>query len=245
VDKRRFRRKYLLGLLTSPLTLLPVVAGATCVMVSTALGVFFPAAALAGAVSVAVGGGVLFQRLVLGCEKIAQAAQQEVEAETGRAREAELDRLDEELVRDRDARTQAALRDVRVLVDAFDKSDFWKESVNAKSRLDLLCTVEDIFRQCVTSLRRTLELQRLAKESATEEVRGPIMAQRERIIVGVQQLVAGLAQTLRHLSELGASKEGMGPGLTKLGEELTHQLDIARRVDERMKSLGLKDDEER
>jgi hypothetical protein len=243
VDKRRFRRKYLLGLLTSPLTLLPVVAGATCVMVSATLGVFFPAAALAGAVSLAVGGGVLFQRLVLGCEKIALAAQEEVEAETSRAREAELDSLDEELVRDRDARTQAALRDVRVLVDAFDKSDLWKESINAKSRFDLLCTIEDIFRQCVTSLRRTLELQRLAKETATDEVREPIMAQREKIIAGVQKSVARLAQTLRHLSELGASKESLGPGLTKLGEELSHQLDIARRVDERMKSLGLENDE--
>lgn len=242
MDKRRFRRKYLLGLLTSPLTLFPVVAGATCIMISTALDVLFPGAALTGALSMAVGAGVFFQRLVLGCEPIARMAREEMEAEAVRQREAELDGLDQQLAHDKDERTRRALKDLRALVGAFNKSDFWKESVNAKSRFDLLCTVEDIFRQCVAWLHRSIELAQLARETATAEVREPILDQRENIIAGVRQSVARLAQTLRNLSERSVS-EGPGTGLTELGEELTHQLEIARRVDERMKSMGLQDDE--
>ena len=239
MDQRSFRRKYLLGLLTSPLTLFPIVGGTTCAVVCGALGFGLPLTAFAGALGAAFGAAVFCQRLLLGCTAIARRAEQEVELEAHAAREADLDRLDEQLVRDRDPRTQAALRDLRALAGAFRKGEFWKNGVNAQSRSELLGTMEEIFRQCVASLRKTIELHELARDAATDEVRRPILAQRDRIVAGVRDSVAMLAKTLRELHELSASKDGCGPGLSQLGEELTMQLDIARRVDERMSSLGL------
>ncbi|MBN1974242.1 MAG: hypothetical protein JW787_11420 [Sedimentisphaerales bacterium] len=239
MDKERFRKKYLLGIFLSPLTLFPAVAGLTgflgCMLFNKVIG-----AVTSLAIGLGFGFGVLFQRLIIGSEKIARRAQQEVEEEEREAREARLDKLDKELRRTPGKQDEEALRELRFLVDKFSKSDLWRKNLDMVTANNLLSTIDEIFDQCISSLNHTIELYKLSQEAPSERISRNIMEKRDSIIIGVQKGAAKLNETLCEVQDIGGTGN-QGDKLSILSRELNDQLDIARRVKERLDDLGLND----
>lgn len=221
----------------SPLILFPIVGGVTgflgLMLLSKTVGAVF--SLIGGA---AFGLGMLVQRLIIGSDKIAQRAQQEVEAEDNEAREDVLDELEDKLRHTEGTSDEEALRDLRTLFKAFNKSDSWRKNLNITTTNDLLSTIDEIFMQCINSLKQTLDLYNLAKEAASSKVRNTILEKRKSLIKGVQESVAKLGETLCAVQELSSSNNQEAK-LSRLSEELNNQLDIAKRVQERMDGLGL------
>ncbi len=228
-----------MGIFLSPLTLFPAVGGITGF-----LGFLLFNKTINAVVSLAVGFGfglgVLFQRLILGSEKIAQRAQKETEDEERQEREDRLDQLDKDLKKTPGKQDEEALRELRFLVDNFNKSDLWKKNMDAVSANSLLSTIDEIFEQCIKSLNQTVQLYKLSLEAPSKRTGDSILEKRDSIIKGVQESVTRLNATLCTVQELDSSNN-QKDRLSRLSEELTSQLDIAKRVKERLEDIGLND----
>jgi hypothetical protein len=239
MNKKRFRRKYLLGIFLSPLTLFPAAAGFTGF-----LGFMLFNKTINAVVSLTVGlgfgFGVLAQRLIIGSEKIARKAKKEIEDEERLEKETKLDKLDKDLRKTQGKQDEEALRELRFLVDNFYKSDLWKKNLDAVSANNLLSTMEEIFEQCISSLIETIQLYKLAQEAPSKRISDSILEKRDSMIKGVQESVTRLNATLCAVQELSGLND-QDVRLSKLSEELTSQLDIAKRVKERLENFGLND----
>jgi len=239
MNKERFRRKYLMGIFLSPLTLFPAVGGFTGF-----LGFMLFHKTVNAVASLAIGLGfslgVLVQRLILGSDRIAQRAQKETEDEERQERQARLDMLDKDLKKTPGKQDEEALRELRFLVDHFNKSDLWKKNMDAVSANSLLSTIDQIFEQCISSLNQTVQLYKLSLEAPSKRTSDSILEKRDSIIKGVQESVTKLNATLCAVQELSSSNDQKAR-LSRLSEELTSQLDIAQRVKERLEDIGLND----
>ncbi len=241
MNKSKFKKKYLLGLASSPLTLFPLAAGVTGLLLLGALDIGTPAAWLACAAGIVFGLGVFFQRLVLGCPKIARQAQEEVECEGIQEREESLDELDKQLVGDRDPRTQTLLRRLRELADLIQEDSSWKSSFDNSTVAKLFSAINHKFSECTEDLQRTLELKELANMARTDEVREMHLAERDRIIEIVTEIVDEFHEVVKDLRNPEATTTDGGARHSR--ENLQQILDVGRRVQERLGSAGLKDSE--
>lgn len=236
LDKQRFRKKLLLGLLTSPLTLCPLVVGVTLLFAAWALSIKSGVALFAALACVLGAAGVFFTRLLLGDGKIAKAAVEEMQKEAHEAREKGLDELDRKLTEDGDSRTEASLRDLRALATAFNEARPASAGLSAGSAFDIASGVEQLFNRCVQSLARTLDLWRTAQKMVTPEAKKPILEQRESIIEDVGKSITQLGKVLAGIQGL-ESGGGESSELAGIREELDQRLAVAKRVEERMRSL--------
>ena len=235
MDEKKFKRKYLFGIFSSPLTLFPVIAGITGFFG----GIIFGSVSMALVsliIGFLIGGGIFFQRLLLGCEGIALKAREELEQESYNGMESLLDELDKGLVQDRDSRTQAALRDLRALVKLFRGNGSWKKNLDAQSSFDISNLVGNIFNECVASLKVTLELYEASKHISNQEASNAILEKRDEKVLLVQDSVKKLSLTYGEVQELGVIKNP-DKKLVELRQELDNQLDVARKVDEELSSL--------
>jgi hypothetical protein len=236
LDKGEFRKRLLLRLATHPLTLLPLVAGVTLLLAGWAFGMN-SGALLFGAVACILGAcGVFFTRLVLGNDRLADLVVQDMQRDAHEDREKSLDELDKSLVEDGDPRTEACLRDLRALATAFNEARAPSASLSASCTFDIASGVEELFKRCVLSLEQTLGFWRTAERMVTAAAKEPVLEQREKMIDEVKKSIAQLGKILAGLQSLRTG-EGMGSELAHIREELDERLTVARRVEERMRSL--------
>lgn len=238
LERKAYRKRMLLGLLTSPVSLIPFVGGATLLIAAWALGLKAGLTLFAGLVGVVVGIGTIFTRWLTGSEKLGQRVVGEMRREAEAARQRELDQLERELTADGDSRTEKSLRELRVLAEAFRKGDTWAAEVNNASSFDIISGVDHLFATCVTYLRTTLQLWRTAQGVESEEARQPMLEQRERLIKDVRQSIRHISSILARTQTLGMGEE-TGSGLTLLREELDASLAVAKRVQDRIAGWGI------
>lgn len=234
MDKERFRRKYLLRLATAPSVFGPFVGGLSALLAGWGLDLpgVVPFAGLATAL---VAAGVFATKVLMGDESRARDALDELEAEVERERQEDLDELAVQLSRDSDSRDENLLRDLRRLADEFRRDDFWPSSLNSASTFDLMSGVETLFRGCVDSLERQLRLVDIARTMSTEDARRPLLDERERILAEVGQCISQLGHMYSSIQGLrGEGRESAE--LVKVRGELERSLEIANRVQERMRS---------
>lgn len=231
---QRFRQKFLLRLATSPITLVPAVGGLTAMLASW--GLDLPGAvAFAGLASVLVAAGTFLTRIVTQDEANAKAALEEVEQEMEREREAALDDLERRLSSDNDPRDESLLRDLRALATALRSRDLWPAAFSTHTTVDIMSGVEQLFALCVSSLERELRLLQIAAKMTTDAARAPILARREQILADIGRSIEQLSRILTHLQ--GMHSEGSDSAeLQRIQQELDQSLEIAARVEERMKT---------
>ena len=235
LDKKEFRKRVVLRLLTRPLTLVPLLAGATLLMGAWALGLKAGLSLFAGTVSVLVGMGAFFTRLLAGDQGIEKLVLANMNQEAEAQRDADLDDLEQRLAEDGDPRTEQALRDLRVLAAAFEEGKAWSGDINTQSSFDILSGVDQLFRTCVDYLRKTLELWSTARAMETAEVRAPILGQRERLIEDVQASTRHISGILARVQTLGPEAD-QGAELGHIRAELDASLEVAKKVQERIAS---------
>lgn len=236
MDKQAFRRKYLLGLMAKPETLVPGALGVTILLGSWALGIGGGAAIFAGVASLFGCGGLFLTRVIIGDSATAAAAIEEMQTEALRERNRRLDALEEGLTHDDDPRTQEFLRELRGMARDFETVRNLDTEFDVGHAFDIAWNVEELFRQGVESLERSLKLWQTAQGMATERLRGDMMARRERLIQDVQESLQRLGDVLVSVHELGSCDKDLGAA-ARIREDLDRQLEVARRVSSRMNSL--------
>jgi hypothetical protein len=235
LDRKTLQKKVILSLLSSPGTLLPLLGGSTLALMSWALSAD-PARAIFGGVALMLAGlGVFASRLLMGSDEVTKKAIDELQREAQEHTTRKLDALDARLQADGDSRSERCLRDLRALVNSFKEQHDWSELTNATSTFDILSGVDDLFHGCVRSLERSFELWSTAQRMNTASARQPLLKRREGIIGEVQESIIQLGRILAGIQGLGSGPTSTAE-LGRLRDELHNSLEVARRVDEKMKS---------
>lgn len=236
-DDSKIKRKVLLRALSGPATVAPFLAGVTAMVAAWAAGLRPDAGVLAGLAGVLGAAGGFVTKLFLGGEQLAREAIKEAELEERADAERALDVLDAQLCQDKDPRTEAALRDLRSLMKAFDElGGPTAAGLSAVSSVEIAAGVRALFDQCVHSLQRSLKLWHTAARLKTPAARAPILKQRDAIVQEVGESLSQLGQVLVAIQNLGGAA-GADSELAKVSQELDQRLVIARQVERRVKDF--------
>ena len=228
----KVKKKVLLDLFGSPGTVLPIVAGMSAWMLSWAVDGSM-LLNLGGLVGVLGGVGFLATRLIFGLEKITENAFQYLNDQRREAQEQALDLLEVRLRGDEDPRTQTYLRDLRTLYTDF-QDDLRSGRVAGAART-VLEQVEKLYQAAVKHLEHSYHLWVTAGRMS-DDARQALLEERERVVQEVQETVEHLSKTIEqfHSFRVKASEAE----LAKLREELDETMQVARRAEARLESLG-------
>jgi len=232
---KKVKRKFWLGLLMSPLTLIPFVGGGTLFLVFGALGKLAQAGfVLLGGFGLGIGG--LFTNATLRGDKFLKKAKDEAADEEKRSREFALDNLERELELDNDSRTDGALRDLRALAEAFKREFDWS-STSKVAASELLAIVNKSFVQCVKTLRATLRLYKTINSSnMSKSLEKSLKTKRDAMVQRVQQGVLYLTSLFEQMQELSTADDPSAELFT-LSKDLSRKLDVLKRIDARTRKL--------
>jgi hypothetical protein len=236
-DGNNIRNRVLLRLLGSPWVVAPFMAGMTALTAVWALGLRAGFALFAGLAGVLGALGAFVTQLVLRGETVArQVLDESDQNERDQARRA-LDDLDRILAEeDKDPRPETALRDLRALLAAYAEAEAGACAAQMAVLVEIRSRVNQLFNQCVQSLRQTTRLGQTARQLHSPAARQPLLDQREKIIADVQATVRQISDTLVGVQNLD-SGDGSNRQLTRLREELDQSLLVARTVEERVNAL--------
>ena len=237
LDRSTYNKKVLSRLITSPLTLGPILLGATILMALWTFSINIGAAIFGGLLCILGGVGAFFSRFFLGKEEINKKILAEMQKEAQVEREKMLIDLEKRLRADGDPRTEESLCDLIALAKAFQKHQSWGKMLNARSTFDILEGVERLFNRCLFSLERTLELWYTAKEMVTPESREPVLKQREQIVEDVRESIKQLGKILAGIHSIGLDSDKRDSELAHIRQELDQSLEVARQVEKRMDTL--------
>ncbi|MCM8531724.1 MAG: hypothetical protein NE330_11225 [Lentisphaeraceae bacterium] len=213
------RKKVLLDLLGSPLTILPFTIGASCLLGSWATGIG-GALAFAGVSGLLIGAGVLVSRFIFGVDKLHSDIYKYKNEEEFKQKEERLDQLDKKLCKDGDRRTQKALRELRELYDLFHK-DVNKGIVSTNLN-EILLKVQELFEGCISQLEYSLKLSG---------------DQHEQVIKDVLSCVEQLDLLIKEFHDFRTSK--MSGDLQQLRKELEHSMEVARKTEQHIADIDI------
>ena len=236
LDRSKFNRKFLLRLFASPYSLAPFLAGWTDLLALWTFDVKSGPAVFVGIACILASLGIFLTRLALGKQELGKKVMEDMQKEAEQSREKALDDLDRKLVADGDPRTEKSLRDLRVLARSFQQSG-WSASFESSAVFDILSGVEQLFRQSVAALEKSLQLWYIASQMASARARRPIIEERERIIADVGKSTEQLGRILAGVQTLGAGGTEEESRLAGIREELDQSLEVAKNVARRMRSL--------
>ena len=223
------RRKVFLDLFAAPSTLLPIVGGATALIVSWAMG-GEPSLTFGGIAASLAGFGLFASRLVFGLEAMTESAHEYVEEKHRQAREAALADLDKRLTTDRDPRTQTALRELRHLYGQFQVS-VRKHGGTAANAVDVLEKVDQMFQVCVEQLEHSYQLWMTARR-LDGQAQNRTLLQRDELIRDVLVTVDHIASAVQQYEGMKLTKKTKS--LSRLRDELSESLSAAREAERRM-----------
>jgi len=227
------KRKVLIDLFGSPLTVLPMVGGVTALFASWALGgnAIFN---FAGVTGILGGLGVLASRLIVGLEDLTDRAYQYVVAQRRSEREAALDALDRKLRLDKDPRPEGFLHQLRKIYAGLEQ--YLQQRQSAPGAYEVLDGVDRLFHVCVAQLDQTHALWEASRVLPQGAARTALERQREELIGEVQETVQHLGQAIERFYEVATRRSRTD--LAELRQELDETIRVARRVEERAAELG-------
>jgi hypothetical protein len=239
-SKDDIQKRVLLRLAASPVVLAPVMLGFMSMVSAWAFN--FKSAGLfvfGGIAGILIGGGTFLSKLLLSGKSTAQKVLTEVEQEQHLAHQSELDQLEQVLIHsDRDPRPEEALRDLRALVATFEGLEKNAPSAQWSIMVDVRLQVESLFSHSVRLLEQTHRLWETAEKLSSQVAKQPVIDQREQIIHEIQSCVKQLSHSLVSLQKLG-HVEASTVDLKKMRQELDTSLEVARKVEARMKGWNL------
>lgn len=235
VDPAKYRRKVLLDLAAHPATLMPAVMGLTSLLAAWSFS-DFSTLGFVGVVGLLVGAGATATRWLLGRDAIYRKAYDELQAEAEAKRTAELDALDKRLRADNDPRPEALLADLRTMYQGFRENGDWSRKLADRSAVEIASTVEKLFQGCIVFLERTAELWETARKLRTDDARRHLMETRESIIAEIGRSIQQLAKTIDGVMTLTVTGDE-ADALARLRSDLDANLEVARKVEQRMQTL--------
>ena len=246
IDRKRLRKKILLNLIGNSFVIFPFASGATLAFATwilnfepTTTALFLFASGVLGILG-PIGGFIT--KWATGLDKISRRALKELQEETHRQQEGQLDALHKQLEADGDARTERMLADLRTLHQSFRaevNDNTWSSSVPANVAFELAYKVEALFHESINCLRNTLTLGEKARNAATQTVRESLLEHRERVIADVQKTIAQLSRIYGEVLTLGTHSDETE--LSRLRNELDENIEFAKKVDQAMREFESRD----
>lgn len=236
MDPAQFRRKVLVDLLASPWTLIPGAGGLSLLMLAWGMDQGTGMLGFLGVAGLLVGFGTLATRWLFQHDDIAREAFEDIQREAVGTQEKQLDDLARRLAADHDPRDEKSLQHLRDLYGAFRDDTAWTKRLEGRSVLEINGQVENLFRACIASFERSLELRDTALGMRTKEGQRSVFEARERLLEEINQSIRQLAGTLDNVKAL-ALAQTPAHDLARLRQELTTSLDVAKKVEERMQTL--------
>jgi hypothetical protein len=233
MDRSAYRKRVLLGLLTRPISLFPAVVGASALLAAWATGDWSGWLPFLGVAGMLIGVGNFLSSAFTGGGTVAERVVRSIRTEAEQDRERALDDLERRLTEDGDPRTEQSLRDLRRLARTFGDSRGWVSALNAGTGFDILSDVNRMFEASVRYLEKTLGLWHTAQSLEHPTARRALLAQRENLVEEVQRSLEHLGAVLGQLEVLRSGMD-RDSDLRGLRAELDQNLDVARRVEERM-----------
>lgn len=256
-DYKEFKKRVLLAMAGKPGTLYPLTAGIMALSGAWALEISAGMPIFAGIALILMGVGSFLTSLLGQPGGLEEKVIKSMNEKSAKVREGMLDDLDQRLAGDGDPRTEKSLRDLRTLFSALaghldsagtrtnetmihgapaaDTRTVDTRTADFTTLLGIMETAEKIFQTSVGALEKSLELWKKATVLTTGEAKKPILDLRERLIVNVEAGVSRLGQALAKV-EAGEVENSAGK-LEGLGRELDETLEMAKRVEKRMKDF--------
>lgn len=231
-NQSQFVRKCWLRLVGHPVAVLPTMGGATALLLGWATSA--PTVIFGGLAGLGVAVAVVVTRGLLVGDKIADEVRAELRVKEHDATEAALDALRKRLAEDKDTRDERMLDQLRELARAFNKRPEWASRINAVSAAEITSSVEELVRTCVQKLDDAFKLRRTADDMSSSPARDVLIAQREKMLREVAESIRELTELLTGVYTLGTG-EDVGADTSSVRQQLRKSLDIAKRVEERMK----------
>lgn len=239
IDNKAFRRRVLLKVLGHPVTTWSGVASVALftlafLMHDAALPAFGGVCALV--LSLGTAGYNIFYR----AETLAKDTIHAIQTEQEEQVETRLRTLRSQLAADRDERDEEALDDLIALVEAFKDERSIVRELDTVTATDILSGVDRLFQQCVSALEGSVRNRELIVK-LSREASEPLRAQREEVITQVQAGVRELGNILSGAQKLVArarASDGSARAIASETDELRRSLELASRVEERMRGLG-------
>ncbi len=227
---KEVRRKVLLDLFASPLTLLPVVGGLTLLLAAWATR--SAPLTFAGLAGILGGIGVFASRMIFGLERLTNRAYEYVLEQQQQQQIESLRALEGKLRKDRDPRTQNLLRQLWQLYKALEKDI--KAGKIPTAAHGVMDSVDRMFHVCLGHLQQSYKLWQAAQRM-TGRSQENTLRQREELIQEVEQSVSHLEQTIDELQTVSSKRSKSE--LARLREELDETIRVAKRVEQRTEEL--------
>ena len=240
MDRRLFRRKFLLHLLGNPYVLLPFAAGGSVAFASWVFNLEPKILYLFGSaiLSILVPIGTLISKWATGTDDIAKQVHNEILQEVQQTQEAELNGLHAALEADGDARTETMLEELRALHQSFQEEaggDGWLGTLPMSVRADITDKVSELFTQAVQCLKDTLKMHQKSRDTQLATVKSVLQQHREQQIEDVHQTIIQLSHLYARILTLNPDSDETA--LTRLRAELDESLTFAKQVDAKIREL--------
>lgn len=238
IDKKLFRQKYLLHLISNPFTIYPFAAGVLGVFASWVFNLEPQILYLFAGAVVGLGLpiGALITKWTSGTDDIAKQVHEELLNEAHQQHEAELNALHKQLLKDGDQRTEQMLEELRILHESFQEEAMdtgWMASLPLTVSAEIAGKVSELFDQAVQCLKDTLKMHEKSRDSKLATIKRVLQQHREQQIADVQQTIVQLTNLYARVITL--SPESNETELSRLRTELDESLAFAKKVDEQIR----------
>ena len=238
IDRKLFRQKYLLHLISNPFTIYPFAAGVLGVFASWVFNLEPKILYLFAGAVVGLGLpiGALITKWTSGTDDIAKKVHEELLRDAHQQHEEELNALHKQLLKDGDQRTEQMLEELRILHESFQEEAMdsgWMASLPLTVSAEIAGKVSDLFDQAVQCLKDTLKMHEKSKDSKLATVKRVLQEHREQQIADVQKTIVQLTDLYARVITL--SPESNETELSRLRTELDESLAFAKKVDEQIR----------
>lgn len=231
MTKAQIQRQAMLDLFVTPLTVGPLLAGGSILMFA----MFFklmPLITFFGLCLLLLGVGVIFTRCLTAAPKINAESIKRWKESQQLQLEQELDQLESLLNKDKtDTRAKMYLRGIRKVYGDFVK-DVDEDRITPSP--DFIKQIDDIFQECVGSLRNTYSLKDQSQEMP-EELKKRFISRREALLKEIDASVTILSEALMEFRTMGS--EDSKTRLTNLRKDMAMRLQAARNTRDQIASL--------
>jgi len=240
IDRKLFREKFLLHLISNPYVIYPFAAGTLGVFASWVFNLEPKILYLFASAVIGIGLpiGALITKWTTGTDDIAKRVHEEILHEAQQKQEQELNALHEQLKKDGDKRTEQMLKELRALHQSFQeeaRDAGWMATLPITVSAEITGKVTELFTQAVQCLKDTLKMHEKSRDSQLATVKKVLQEHREQQIADVQQTIVQLSHLYARVLTL--SPESNETELSRLRTELDESLAFAKKVDEQIREF--------
>lgn len=240
IDRKLFRKKFFLHLLSDSSVIFPFAAGALGVFISWVFNLEPRILYLFGSAVVGLGLpiGALITKWASGTDDIAKRVHDEMLQVVNQQQEEELNALRGQLEADGDARTEQMLEELRDLHQSFQeeaKESGWLGNLPISVSAEITDKVSELFAQAVQCLKDTLKMQEKSRNTQLQTIKKVLKQHREQLLADVQQTIVQLAHLYTRVLTL--NPDSNETELSRLRTELDESLAFAKKVDAQIREF--------